>query len=436
MRPDSSIFSKIRYGIILLCIAATGQSVRAAENALRPDETIRVSLVTAGPGKEVYQLEGHTALRMRKDIADTLAAGGMRTVYDLAVNWGVFDFDSPNFIYRFVKGETDYMALAYPFELFLEEYRHEGRRVVEQELNLTPNEAQKLELLVGTNLMPENRTYRYNYVKDNCATRPLAIVENAIGDTITFDPAAFMNEYLPGDSGFPRTFRKDMTDYHRNYPWYQFGIDLALGSGIDYEITPRERTFAPVYLEKELARATRIMPDGNREPFVKSSRIIVEGAEKGVQEKATPWPLTPFALAVDLLLLTAIISFFDWRRKRLTRWLDTVLYGAFFLCGCLLTFLIFVSVHEATSPNWLYLWLNPLCIIPAVGIWIKRCKRVVYCYQICNFAALILLLAGHSFFGQALNMAFPLLILCDLIRSATQIYILGGKRGIHNRNTK
>ena len=73
--------------------------------------------------------------------------------------------------------------MAYPFELFLEEYRHEGRRVVEQELNLTPNEAQKLELLVGTNLMPENRTYRYNYVKDNCATRPLAIVENAIGDT-------------------------------------------------------------------------------------------------------------------------------------------------------------------------------------------------------------------------------------------------------------
>ena len=100
-----------------------------------------------------------------------------------------------------------------------------------------------------------------------------------------------------------------------------------------------------------------------------------------------------------------------------------LLFGVFFLTGCLLSFLIFVSVHEATSPNWLYLWLNPLCIIAAVGVWIKSWRRVVYCYQICNFAALILLLAGHHFFGQAFNPAFPLLIVCDLIRSATCIYV-------------
>ena len=106
--------------------------------------------------------------------------------------------------------------------------------------------------------------------------------------------------------------------------------------------------------------------------------------------------------------------------------LDSLLYGAFTLCGCVLTFLIFVSVHEATSPNWLYLWLNPLCAIPAVCVWIKRCKRVVYWYQICNFAALILLLSGHIFMGLAMNPAFPLLILCDLMRSATQIYVYRG----------
>lgn len=137
-----------------------------------------------------------------------------------------------------------------------------------------------------------------------------------------------------------------------------------------------------------------------------------------------------------LLALTIAISIRDFERRRTTRWFDTTLYGAFAVAGSLIAFLIFVSEHEATSPNWLFLWLNPFSFIVVIGIWIKRCKRVVYCYQICNFAALILLLAGHSFFGQALNMAFPLLILCDLIRSATQIYILGGKRGIHNRNTK
>ena len=418
-----------QWGMFFICLLIQTLAVQAhaqTEAPVQPRERMTVSLVTAAPGREVYQLEGHSALRLRKEVADTAMTGLWRPLYDVAVNWGVFDFASPNFIYRFVKGETDYMALAYPFNLFLEEYRMEGRRVVEQELNLTPDEMARLESLIGENLLPENRTYRYNYVKDNCATRPLAMVERAMGDTITLDPAASMHEYLPGDAGWPRTFRKDMTDYHRNYPWYQFGIDLALGSGIDYPITARERTFAPVYLESEIARATRTMPDGSRAPVVTESRVIVEGAPEGVADGATPWPLTPFAVAIDLFVLTAVISVFDWRRRRLTRWLDSLLYGAFTLCGCVLTFLIFVSVHEATSPNWLYLWLNPLCAIPAVCVWIKRCKRVVYWYQICNFAALILLLSGHIFMGLAMNPAFPLLILCDLMRSATQIYVYRG----------
>ena len=42
---------------------------------------------------------------------------------------------------------------------------------------------------------------------------------------------------------------------------------------------------------------------------------------------------------------------------------DTIYFNIAGLAGLLLTFLIFVSVHYATSPNWLYLWLNPLCFI-------------------------------------------------------------------------
>ena len=136
-------------------------------------------------------------------------------------------------------------------------------------------------------------------------------------------------------------------------------------------------------------------------------------------------------MAVMLLVVTALLSIRDIRAHSLSRWFDSVLYSAFFLAGCVLTFLIFVSEHEATSPNWLYLWLNPLCIIPAVGIWIKKCRRAVYCYQICNFAALTVLLAGSHFFGQALNTAFPLLVLCDMMRSATYMYIYK-KHSIHH----
>ena len=123
----------LKYIMAAICALTAGGS--AAQTPAAPAQTAteradsvqwHFGLVTVAPGREVYQLEGHTALRIRN------SAG-----LDLAINWGVFDFASPNFIYRFVKGETDYMAAAYPFVFFLQEYIMAGRRVEEQELNLT-----------------------------------------------------------------------------------------------------------------------------------------------------------------------------------------------------------------------------------------------------------------------------------------------------------
>ena len=379
---------------------------------------IRVSLLTCSPGKEIYQLEGHTALRLTKTDSLNEAGEVFEPGYDAVVNWGVFDFSAPNFVYRFVKGDTDYMACAYSFDGFMEEYRLEGRRVTEQVRNLTQEQARRLEALVSANIRPENRTYRYNYVKDNCATRPLAMIEKALGDTI-----ALGINGTAGKSDAPATFRSEMKHYHRNYPWYQFGIDLALGNGIDHPISQRERTFAPIKLEEALSGATFTDTCGTKRPLVTDSIMLNHGITGGVTAPPTSWPFSPVGISVVLLVFVAMFSFYDMHRRQITRWLDTILYGTMFLAGCLICFLVFISSHEATSPNWLLLWLNPFCIIAAVGVWIKRCKRAVYCYQICNFAALLLLLAGHRFTGQALNTAFPLLILCDMMRSATYIYV-------------
>ena len=92
----------------------------------------------------------------------------------------------------------------------------------------------------------------------------------------------------------------------------------------------------------------------------------------------TPWFLTPDAVFWALFVICTAITIRDIRRGRSTRWLDTALFGTFGLAGLLLTFLIFVSLHEATSPNWLYGWLNPFCLIAAVGIWIKKWKNAVF----------------------------------------------------------
>lgn len=366
---------------------------------------LRVSLLTCGAGSDVYELEGHTGLRF-------LDTG---TGDDTVVHWGIFDFGSPGFIYRFVKGETDYRAGELPFRYFMAAYRMQGREVTEQVLDLTPDEACRLRALVDENLLPENRVYRYNYVKDNCATRPLRLVEKALGDTLTFR-----------DEGAPRgaTFRSEMGRFHRNFPWYQFGIDLALGSGIDYEISAREKTFAPLTLSRMLAGATVADGSGVTRPLVSSTSQLLPAAA-GMAPEPTPWYLTPVAAGVLLLLITLTVTARDLRRRDVSRWFDTLLFLVSGLAGLVLTFLIFVSVHEATSPNWLYLWLNPLSLIIAGGVWLKKYNRVVLFCQIVNFAALILLLFLACFGVQVLNGAFILFIMSYLVRSFNYIYITG-----------
>ncbi len=358
-----------------------------------------VSLLTCAPGELVYELEGHTGLRFRTSTTD------------IVVNWGLFDFNSPGFIYRFVRGETDYTVGAAPTEWFLNQYRNQGRSVTEQVLNLTPTEALRLQQLVADN-MQNNPVYRYNYVKDNCSLRPLRLIEKALAP----DSIHFTDTVAAGT-----TFRSMMTDFHRSYPWYQFGIDLALGSGIDYRITTAEAAFAPVTLQKLAASAIITTPDGNRR-FVSATETIVAGTPGGVALPPTPWYLTPVFFAYVLLTLTIAVTLFDIARRRVSRLFDALMFGIYGIAGCVIAFLVFISSHEATSPNLIILWLNPFCLLVPLCLWSRRGRNFLICYHFINFAAVLALIIVAGISGQRLNHAFLPLMAADMIRSAAYIF--------------
>lgn len=360
-----------------------------------------ICFINIYPGADIYELEGHSAIAVFID--------GQEPV---AYNFGVFDFNAPNFVYRFVKGKTDYKAVETPWKYFIWPYFNQHRRVVAHELNFDSDQKARLIELLKENVKPENATYRYNYVKDNCATRPLKAVEKAAGDSIQLSPGE-----IEANSSIPITFRNVMRHYHSNYPWYQFGIDLALGSGIDYPLTRRELAFAPAELDGMLHGATV----GGR-PLVKSSRAIVDFPADGAIEGPTPWYLSPIFVCWLFFFITFAITIRDWRRGKPTRWFDAAFFSLIGLTGCLLTFLIFVSVHEATSPNWLYAWLNPAALLVPCLIWLKRTKIVIVCYQIVNFAVLFTLLAIWYFLPQSANAAFLPLILAEMMRSANYLH--------------
>ena len=358
-----------------------------------------VCFVNFYPGSDIYELEGHSALRI------TLPDN------DLAISYGTYDFEQPNFVYRFVKGETDYWVTAVPWQYMEAAYRRDGRRIVSHHIDLTADQKLRLIELLAENLQPQNRTYRYNYVKDNCATRPLGMLEKALGDSISLVPTD-----LPYAGA--QTCRSVMRHYHSNYPWYQFGIDLALGSGIDYTLSEREKSFAPVILDRQLHGATV----GGKK-LVGSVDVINDTAPDAAVLAPTPWYATPMTVCCLVLISAILLTFRDIRRHKVSRWFDAALYGIFGLAGCLISFLVFISVHEATSPNILLLWLNPLCFIPTIFIWIKRCRLIIFSYQIVNFVALLILIAFSIAGYQSLNTAFYPLILADAIRSTSYIFL-------------
>lgn len=380
--------------LLLFAISASA-ALRAQEAPeAEPVDTL-LSFVTVYPGSEVYELEGHSALRVR--LGDEL---------DLAVNFGLFDFNTPHFVYRFVKGETDYMVGAYPWRIFVDSYAGSGRRIVEQPLNLSSRARRRLLDELAVQLAPPNNTYRYNYVLDNCATRPLALVMLAA----EVDSVA-LSEPAPEAAGC-RTFRQAMRWYHRNYPWYQFGIDLALGPLIDRPISRMEQTFAPVSLCEALEGSSLVGPEVT----------VTPGPVSGAADGPTPWFLTPMAFALTILAVSLAVTVFDFRRRRFSRGFDAVFFALLGIAGCIVAFLVFVSEHYATSPNYLIWWLNPFCLVPALFIWSKKTIPAVFCYQIINFAVLFGLIIAWPFCTQSANPAFWPLIAAEVLRSACFIF--------------
>lgn len=360
-----------------------------------PGDSLRVSIVTCWPGAEIYELEGHEAIRVSAPS------------FDYVWNYGTFDFAQPNFVGRFVAGQTDYMVQAYPFSWFLPEYNARGSRVEEQELLLTPAEKERLLANLKRNILPENNTYRYNYVKDNCATRITAMLDTTLDRRIVFP-----------DTVRYGTFRRVMRHYHHNYPWYQFGIDLVLGSGIDRPISRAAEMFAPVEMHNAYASA-RFANNGGA---VTAPAVVLNEGSRNAVLPPTAWYLTPTAFATLALLICIAVCMLWWRRKLFARWWFSLYFGLCGMAGCLVAYLVFFSAHEATSPNLMLVWLNPLQLIVALGIWWRTWRFPVSAVALYNAIAIpVLLLIWPS---QLQVASVPIFLLMFSLALLSVLYII------------
>ena len=387
---------KIKNYIIVILLTISGLSAVNAQGITLSDSAT-LSLITCSPGPQIYALFGHTAIRLVDP------ARGL----DIVFNYGMFNFNKPNFYLKFIQGATDYELGAYETKYFLPEYRERNSSVTEQMLNLTTAEKQQLADALFVNYQPENREYRYNFVYDNCSTRPRDKILSVIKDKVVYD---YVSE--------PQTFRNWVGTYTGENTWAKFGIDMLLGREADELSTRWSSMFLPEVLCREFGAVKIIAHDGTTRSLVNAEKIIVPRQDSIVKTNFLQLPIT---VTLTVLLLGVLLIFYEKRRKKYYKIIDSVLLIVSGLAGVIIFYLMFFSVHPLVHSNFNLLWCNPLNVLVGLFLWNRKLRSVINYFQLANvllfFGALLVFVLSV----QALNVAFIPLIVLLLVRSVNWI---------------
>ena len=348
-------------------------------------DNLQISMLTVMPrSNEVYTIFGHTALRLY-DPSQQI---------DIVFNWGTFDFNAPNFMYRFVRGETDYFLSDTNYMRFMHEYQMGNSTVVEQILNLSTEGKEILLEKLFINLQLENRVYRYNFLFDNCTTRVRDLIEQSCSEL----------DYPVQEK--TTTFRKLIHSCTEPYPWLTFGIDLLIGAGADSLISVRQELFLPVKLEEML----------DTTPLVVSSKQVLTAVPEP-DSKRKFWESPLITGYIILLIYAAVAIAGRIKRRPFKGWFAPLFFitGA---GGCLLVFIAF-SYHPCTWPNWNLLWLHPLHLIGFAGCFFRRPRWWVKGYHLLNLVVLAGVLVGWYWIPQGFNWANLPFLICLGLASLT-----------------
>jgi hypothetical protein len=337
----------------VLAQEADTEAKELADRLPRLGSSAQVSLVTYTPGEELYQAFGHSAIRVRDDLLNI----------DRLYNFGVFDFGTPDFYLKFVHGDLLYQLAVTPGEEEIRMVGAYGQGVSELMLSLSQEQKQRLFEALEINLLPENRYYHYDFILDNCSTRPRDVLERITGSPI-----------LERGAG-SQTFRQMLDPYFTRIPWIGFGISLLLGAKVDRLASPREACFLPADLE----RAVQTSENGDRSLTLEKGELF---PPEGLPDS---WP---FLSPIWIFYGVGIAWFLLWlfRAKGHAIFPTALCLTIFGLTG---TFLLIVSfwtrlwvLHE----NYNLLWLIPSHLIAGIWLFFPAKRRPVFLRWYLRFA--------------------------------------------------
>ena len=273
----------------ILFLSGYSQNVQLSDNA-------KVSIITIGTASPSYALYGHTGIRF-KDNASNL---------DIVFNYGAFDFDTPNFMLRFVKGDLQYFVTSNTYAEFEYTYRYENRSIYEQELDLPIDKTRALFANINNSLNSDERFYTYKFIDKNCTTMVIDKVNEVLGSKV-----------IDFEKPQEQTYRSVLFPYTNNQFFQQLGINIIFGTKVDEKAT---KLFLPLDLMEELKTIQY-----NGKPLVKETTTVFE-AQK---EKA---PFNFFDSIYILIVMLGIIVLVNNRKLTFAYFMVLGLLGMFF-CG-------------------------------------------------------------------------------------------------------
>ncbi|WP_456422831.1 lipoprotein N-acyltransferase Lnb domain-containing protein [Lutibacter sp.] len=327
-----------------------------AQQKLSPKAT--VSVITCGPGDELYTAFGHSAFRIYDPILSV----------DKVYNYGTFDFNAPNFYLNFAKGKLTYQLSTSSFNRFIRIYKYENRWVKAQELNLTIVDVQKVYAFLENNAKPQNKYYRYDFFYNNCATKIEDIIQQVLKNKVTFS-----YNYINSN----KTHRDLIADYTHNFKWAKFGIDLALGSVIDKKATKKEYNFLPDYIFKTFKNAVITNEKNQITPLVKKTSTVISS-----KKIKAPYRLfSPFNVLLLLSLLIIFVTYRNYKSKRRTKFIDFALYFSTGIIGVIVLLLWFATSHTATYKNLNFLWAFAPNLIVSFIVLKNKLPKWIFIYN-------------------------------------------------------
>ncbi|MFY0604303.1 MAG: DUF4105 domain-containing protein [Flavobacteriaceae bacterium] len=359
----------------------------SAQSYLKLSVYAEVSIITVGPGENLYEVFGHSAIRIKDPVLN----------FDLVYNYGIFDFNAPGFYLNFAKGKLQYLLARYPFQQFVSSYKSDKRWIKEQILNLNKEQKQQFFEYLENNARQENASYLYDPYFNNCSTKLRDISNIILNDSITFNKSYASN----------KTLRELMNDELHWNSWGSLGINIALGTVLDKKATPTQYLYLPDFVFSAFDKG-KIIINGTSQPIVKKETNILIYEEPAYSFSFS----SPIVIFSVLFFIGVLITYRDFKKRTRSKWFDFLLFFITGIIGIGIVFLWFFTNHMTTPNNFNILWAFAPNII--IGFFLlknkyhKRIKKYIWLLLVLLILMLVFWVAGIQLFATAM---IPFLLL-------------------------